>query len=748
MYELLNYIIEGINRWGEYFSQHASAMLIQSSALIALLFLTDLILRKHIRSVFRYWLWILVLVKLVLPVSLTSPTGINYWLADYWPIPAKTIFASADASAPASAEMALPIQPGSSVTPPAASALQSFTPSAWIFIAWIIGVTVLGGLLLRQLRRVNRLLARARDAGSEVTDCLQKCRNHLGLWWCHVSVKITDDMASPSVCGTSRPTILLPGKLVDSLTTKQLQAVLIHELAHIKRGDLPVNLIQTVLQIVYFYNPLLWIANIAIRRLREQAVDEMTLVILNRDTTEYSNTLLDIAEMAFHRPAVSLRFIGIVESKKALSQRIKRITNRPIPGSAKLGVLGTIMLVAMAAVLLPMAKAENPDTHTKLAPATSKNKPNQPVKPEQVKTLREFMGPVTTQPSSTTTKPAAEGKYPKIRCDNPVFEFSNVWGGEKVKNTFTIHNDGDAPLQITKIKTSCGCTAAPNYDRNIPPGKQGVVTLELKTSPRSTKKTVNATVHCNDPVTPTLRLTMTGKTKLRFTMHPVNATWRRIRRNQKLEPRKITITNNTATPMKLQPLKQKDKTIFTHTIKEIKPGKVYEVTVIPKGPFKEGVNREYIHFNTGVPEQKQIQIMCYLYMLPLVEVTPPAGMNILLNIPRNRSKPMARVSVKYNGDGQMKITSAVADNPGVKVEVKPQSAGRSYYITAEITDHFKPDPVSTYSTQRSKSSRGNKTVGRYRTTKAKILVTTNVKEKPIEIPIKILGPRSTPKKIK
>ena len=137
-----------------------------------------------------------------------------------------------------------------------------------------------------------------------------------------------------------------------------LQAVLFHELAHVKRGDLWINLVQTLLQIVYFYNPLLWLANAVIRRIREKAVDETVLVALGEAAPQYPETLVNVAKLAFtRRPALSLRLIGVVESKSALTSRIKHILNRPLPKTARLGLLGGVVTVIVAAVLLPMAQA-------------------------------------------------------------------------------------------------------------------------------------------------------------------------------------------------------------------------------------------------------------------------------------------------------------------------------------------------------------------------------------------------------
>nr|MBC8394523.1 hypothetical protein [Deltaproteobacteria bacterium] len=74
--------IEQINRLGYAFVEFALPMLIQSGVLILILLLVDLLLRKKVRAVFRYWIWMLVLVKLLLPTSLSSPVSLGRWFGD------------------------------------------------------------------------------------------------------------------------------------------------------------------------------------------------------------------------------------------------------------------------------------------------------------------------------------------------------------------------------------------------------------------------------------------------------------------------------------------------------------------------------------------------------------------------------------------------------------------------------------------------------------------------------------------
>ena len=74
-----------LNSAGAAFVEFAGRMLVQSSLLIVVLVVLDLILRKRVKAVVRYWIWLLVLAKLLLPPSLSSPTGLAYWIGDKLP---------------------------------------------------------------------------------------------------------------------------------------------------------------------------------------------------------------------------------------------------------------------------------------------------------------------------------------------------------------------------------------------------------------------------------------------------------------------------------------------------------------------------------------------------------------------------------------------------------------------------------------------------------------------------------------
>jgi bla regulator protein BlaR1 len=367
----MDIVIEQINSAGKTFVEFAWPMLWQASVLIAILLAADWLLRRKVRAVFRYWLWMLVLAKLFLPTTLSSPVSIGLLTGNT--LPAINIAAteqpvggdisnvlpySPRTAGTGKAGVALPLHTESPIQSQAVTPAVSLTRQGGIFLVWLMVVCAMLLLLMQRAVFVCGLVRQSAEATDLMNDALKFCCNQMGIRQT-IGLKISPNATSPAVCGLFRPVILVPQGLGSSLGISSLRVVLMHELAHIKRGDLWINLIQTVLQIAYFYNPLLWVANWVIRRVREQAVDEAVQVALGERASQYPETLLNVARLAFERPALSLRLIGVVESKSALTSRIKRMLTRPIPKTAKLGIIGSAVVILLAAVLLPMAKAKD-----------------------------------------------------------------------------------------------------------------------------------------------------------------------------------------------------------------------------------------------------------------------------------------------------------------------------------------------------------------------------------------------------
>jgi beta-lactamase regulating signal transducer with metallopeptidase domain len=287
----MNTLFGPINSLGKIFIEFALPMLVQSSIVIGILLLAERLLRDKVRAVFRYWLGILIFVQLILPPLPISRVNLGY------------LFVAGDVS--------------QSTTSPVI---------AWqgvVFLVWLAVVIVMGLLLLKRAILAGRHIRQAKRANFLMNDLLMYCCKCMGVNSRKVRLRISSDGTSPAVYGLFKPVILVPHNLAPSLGSRHLRAVLLHELAHIKRGDLWVNWAQTVLQIVYFYNPLLWLANSTICRVREQAVDEVVLAAMGKKIQRYPEMLADVARLMFKRPALSLGLIGVVESRDTLANWIK-----------------------------------------------------------------------------------------------------------------------------------------------------------------------------------------------------------------------------------------------------------------------------------------------------------------------------------------------------------------------------------------------------------------------------------------
>jgi len=460
----MNSLITFLNTTGKIFVDFSIPMLLQSSVLIIVLLGLDLLLRKKVRAVFRYCIWMLVLVKLVLPTTLSSPTGLGYWFGDTisvivseQPLVTEQTAPMLPSIEPASetvpSETAITVLPSAStvhapianIPSESAIAVSSATVSlSWqgfAFLGWLAAVTAMALLLVQRMFFVRGLLAQSKKPNDSMIDIFEQSRKQMGTRK-PIFLKFSPVASSPSVCGLLRPTILIPQNLPDKLKNEDLRSILLHELAHIKRGDLWVSLVQTLLQIAYFYNPLLWAANTIIRKVREQAVDEMVLATMGEQAEDYPETLLNISRLTFSRPALRLRLIGVVESKKALTGRIKHILSRPFPKTAKLGFLGLITIIITASILLPMTKAETDSTELESSQETLVGETEQ----SSNKEIPNIVSGVVTDKlgrfrSHVYISPSGANPWGKIRTDaKGHFTIENIEPGRKVWLAYSQHS--------------------------------------------------------------------------------------------------------------------------------------------------------------------------------------------------------------------------------------------------------------------------------------------------------------------
>jgi hypothetical protein len=126
--------------------------------------------------------------------------------------------------------------------------------------------------------------------------------------------------------GHFKPIILFPIGLINQLSTSEVEAILLHELAHIKRHDFLVNVFQNTVEIILFYHPMIWWLNRTIRNIREEACDDLAVNIQNNRQV-YAETLLLIQKHSL--TSKNHLIMNATGQKGQLTERVHRLFKQP-----------------------------------------------------------------------------------------------------------------------------------------------------------------------------------------------------------------------------------------------------------------------------------------------------------------------------------------------------------------------------------------------------------------------------------
>ena len=180
---------------------------------------------------------------------------------------------------------------------------------------------------------------------------------------------------------------------------RELEPVLLHELAHIKHCDLLINLLQVVIQIVYFFHPLVWYSNRLIRKRREEICDDSALSQLSVDRMNYIQGILRVMTESMKKPTPGLIRIALIQTKHSIRERIKRIMNKNDVNSKPLAIWSIAVLLLIACLSVTLSFAEKSDITLKKNGVALLKKGNVA---QDFSLSQNFPNPVT---KSTTTFP-------------------------------------------------------------------------------------------------------------------------------------------------------------------------------------------------------------------------------------------------------------------------------------------------------------------------------------------------------
>lgn len=202
---------------------------------------------------------------------------------------------------PASADPANPALPASTAMASVASATMAASDAGFdSWLLWAVGLWLAGVCLiaLRSFLHWRRLAAIVRSATALPRDWqlrLIELRQRFGILR-PIRLLASFAVAAPTLIGWFKPTILLPMSLLSGFTPAQIELILAHELAHVRRYDYIANLIQVAVETLLFYHPAVhWISS-DVRQQREQCCDDLVLSIGGGQRMAYARTLAELEE--------------------------------------------------------------------------------------------------------------------------------------------------------------------------------------------------------------------------------------------------------------------------------------------------------------------------------------------------------------------------------------------------------------------------------------------------------------------
>ncbi len=240
--------------------------------------------------------------------------------------------------------------------------------AAYLPWLWLAGFPVTALYLLAGISGTGRLLRRARLATEPaLLATLDRLAAELGVR-ARAVIGLSAQIVAPLVVGITRPMILLPPVLLAGWSPEELELILLHELAHVRRWDNLVNLFQRIAEAVLFFHPAVWIVSHWVRLEREQCCDE--IVLRHRDVPQkYAETLAALAV-----PGISPVHAAAAMANHQLVARIRNILNvedRTMRFSAR-SLLVAAGSVALLAGLLFIAGPLAADDQTPANPAAPK----------------------------------------------------------------------------------------------------------------------------------------------------------------------------------------------------------------------------------------------------------------------------------------------------------------------------------------------------------------------------------------
>lgn len=356
------------------------ALLVGNTAVAIGLTLAALLAGLLRRPAVAHALWVVVLIKLITPPVVRVPVR---WTAT----PQQASPAAVMVNKPAPTGLASAVAPTSvtprppparmgtvaianAPTPVRATARQEpsrrpirVEPFQMVLAIWLGGSLLYAAIAAARWRRLRRLIRQAAMAGDDFVRLVDDVAARVGLGRPpDVRVVPHGRCCSPMVFGLRRPILIVPAALTDEFSIDRQRAIIAHELAHLRRGDQWVRLLELVATPALWWHPLLWLARRGLHEAEEQCCDAWVIALMPDSRREYADALVDVLQSLCTADPPAPVLVGATGLGRMthLRRRLTMIVHETPPKSLSLVGRMLIVLVLLVLPLAPVRAADDP----------------------------------------------------------------------------------------------------------------------------------------------------------------------------------------------------------------------------------------------------------------------------------------------------------------------------------------------------------------------------------------------------
>lgn len=291
------------------------------------------------------------------------------------------------------------------------------------------------------------------------------------------------------------------------------------------------------------------------------------------------------------------------------------------------------------------------------------------------------------QPPAAAEK-APEGAQPVIDMVEKIKDFGTVAKGDKIRATFDVRNTGKAPLEITQVRPTCGCTVA-SFDRTIPPGGTGKIAAEVDTTGFSGPISKAVLVFSNDPATPQVNLVIKADVRAFIEVLPRPLIiFRNVLQGEPASERLVLLSAD-GSDFKVESAEASGGT-YQLAYKELgekervpdRKGSQWELTVTVPANAPEGMLNQKIVVKTTAAKAPEVTINVTGAVRPVVQVIPP---QVNFGTVAGDALVGQNFLVVNNRQGvELQLSEVKVDNPNFATEVIPLQAGQRYQVAVSM----------------------------------------------------------------